>query len=201
MKKKLILFLFCTLCVSLIFSSAVLAGDDPDTVIFNNPLGVETVDGLVSTVITGLEKIVGSLAIVFIVVGGIMYILSFGNDQNMERAKKMITAALIGLAIVISSRTFLQEIWNILGAGSGTSVASPGGRPLADIVASILSFLLSIVGIIAMISLVVGGSMYLTSYGNERTMERGKKIAISSVVGLVIALASLIIVRQITKII
>lgn len=192
---------FASLLVLLLITP-VLSFADESSIVFDNPLGsTNTVQGLVSNVISALEAVVVSLSIVFIVIGGIMYMTSFGNDQAMERAKKMVTASLIGLAIVLSARTFLQEIWNILGIGSGSGIASPGGLPLSVIVARVLSFLLSIVGILAMISLVVGGSMYLTAYGDEKRMEQGKKVAIGSVIGLVIALAALLVVRQVINLI
>lgn len=178
--------------------SATIESVDP--VSFPNPLGsTTTAEGLVANVIEGLEAIVVSLAIVFVVVGGIMYMLSFGNEQNMERAKKVITASMIGLAVVVSARTFLQEIWNILGSGSG--VASPGGLELSDIVENVLDLVLSLIGVIAIISMIIGGGMYLTSYGDTDKTERGKKILVGSIIGLVIALGSLILVKQIVNLI
>ncbi len=200
MKKTIVIFILVGLIFSGSFRLVSATIESVDPVSFPNPLGsTTTAEGLVANVIEGLEAIVVSLAIVFVVVGGIMYMLSFGNEQNMERAKKVITASMIGLAVVVSARTFLQEIWNILGSGSG--VASPGGLELSDIVENVLDLVLSLIGVIAIISMIIGGGMYLTSYGDTDKTERGKKILVGSIIGLVIALGSLILVKQIVNLI
>ena len=36
---------------------------------------------------------------IFIVVGGIFYVISAGNPANIKRAKEIITAAIVGLMI------------------------------------------------------------------------------------------------------
>jgi hypothetical protein len=68
---------------------------------------------------------------------------------------------------------------------------------LKQILLNILNFLLSIVGILGILGLVVGGSMYLLSYGSEERIELGKKIIVSSLVGIVIAFGALVIVKQV----
>ena len=41
----------------------------------------------------------GALSVIFIVVGGIFYVISAGNPANIKRAKEIITAAIVGLMI------------------------------------------------------------------------------------------------------
>ena len=72
-----------------------------------------------------------------------------------------------------------------------------GGAPdIKVIVSKVLQFLLSIVGGLGIIGLVSGGIMYMTSYGDEDRMEKGKKILVASIIGTV-CLGALIIVKQI----
>ncbi len=52
------------------------------------------------------------------------------------------------------------------------------------------NFLISIVGILAMASLIYGGFRYLTSVGNPVAVEDAKDIINSAVIGLVLALSS-----------
>lgn len=72
---------------------------------------------------------------------------------------------------------------------------------LPHVFLNILNFLLSIVGIIAILSAVVAGMMYFFSAGDSSKAEQAKKYVWASVVGLLIALGALIIVRQIGQIV
>jgi len=58
-------------------------------------------------------------------------------------------------------------------------------------------FLLRIFGIIAIIGLIVSGLIYLTSGGSNERISLAKKAFFYSVIGILIALGSNIIIRQI----
>lgn len=50
-----------------------------------------------------LLLIAGALAVVFLVIGGIRYLVSAGNSAQTEGAKKTIMYALIGLIVIVIS--------------------------------------------------------------------------------------------------
>lgn len=116
----------------------------------------------------------------------------------MEAAKKCILGAMIGLALGIAAPAFLREIYKIvqgrdplnLPPGVGTSLT------LLQIATNVLNFLLTIIGILAIIMLVIGGMMYLLAAGDEDRIDRGKKIVKYSIIGIIIALGSMVLVRQ-----
>ncbi|MDO8240639.1 MAG: hypothetical protein Q7T51_01510 [Candidatus Moranbacteria bacterium] len=167
---------------------------------FCNPLGnVNTVSGVLSNILSNLKGVIASIAIVFIVVGGFMYILSAGDEKMITKAKATIGGALIGLAIALAAPTFLKEIVAILSTGDGASAdAAVAAAPtIKQIATRVLNLLLSLVGIIAMIGLVIGGSFYLTAYGDEKKIETGKKIITNSMIGIAVAMIALVLVRQI----
>lgn len=58
---------------------------------------------LISNIIKILLSFVGLLSVIFIIVGGIFYILSTGDPGRIERAKSIITNAIIGLIIALVS--------------------------------------------------------------------------------------------------
>lgn len=167
---------------------------------FVNPIRYDSVSDVVVAVLSNLRGILVSLALVFIVIGAVMYILSAGDDKKMTSAKATITAAIIGLAIALAAPTFLSEIIKILGGTSNDSgVGDPGGISLKAIITNVLNFLLGIVGILSIIGMVVGGSFYLMAYGDDKRAENGKKMITASVIGIVVALGALAIVSQIAK--
>lgn len=169
----------------------------PQTINFTNPLLFNTVDEVLTSILGTLRGIIVVLSLVFIVIGAVMYILSAGNDSMMKTAKGAITASMIGLAIGIAAPSFLKEIGSILGWGDVNSSAAASALTLSQIARNVLNFLLSIVGILAIIMLLIGGIMYLTAAGDEDRIDTGKKIVKWSIIGILTALASMVIVSQI----
>ena len=161
---------------------------------FQNPIQYTTVDAFLAGALGAIQKIVAGLAVLMIVVGGIMYITSAGGARA-EAGKKAVTAALIGLALALAGPSLLKEIYGIVG-GTGTPAEVSGAKPLSAIVVSAINVLLSLVGVLAVLMLVVGGIMYITAAGSDRA-QTGQKIVLTSIVGLVIALLALVLVKAI----
>lgn len=188
---------------------AVLAvGGSDATIEFENPLDFDTVQELLPKILDNLQGIIVVLSLIFIVVGAILYITSAGDDKRMTTAKGAITAAVIGLAIGIAAPSFLKAIYDILGgticsditdlaAKAACEAATDSAPDIKTIAMNTLNFLLSLVGILGMIMLVVGGGMYLTSAGDEDRADKGKKIITYAIIGIIVALTALVTVRQI----
>jgi hypothetical protein len=174
------------------------AGGTTTTITIDNPLAYDSVESLLDGVMGTLRNIVVLLALVMLVIGGLMYILSAGNETQATRAKKTITAALVGLALVLAAPSFLKEVAGVLGWSDLPSQAS-GAPTLSQIAKNVLNFLLSMAGILAVIMLVIGGIMYLGSAGDEKRMETGRKIVLYSIMGIVVIFASLVLVTQLAK--
>jgi len=68
-------------------------------------------------------------------------------------------------------------------------------RSTKEILQSIVKWLLSLVGTIAVISLLYGGFLYITSQGEENKVEQAKRIILYSVIGLLIIGLSAIVVN------
>ncbi len=169
-----------------------------------NGLPDEMMVSLISTILDTVYKIVVGLSLIFIVIGGIMYMVSSGNDEKMAKAKKIVIYAIMGLAITVGAAIFLKEIATALGIRNDLfTVGGDNIEKLEDVegmqtvMGRVISLLLTSLGMLGIIGLVIGGIWYLNAGGNEDKMEIGKKTLIYSVLGLVIAIGSLIIVKQI----
>jgi len=66
----------------------------------------------VSKIILGL---VGSLTLLMFVYGGLMMIISSGNTEKVTKAKGILLAAVVGLAIVFASYVIIQFVMTSLG--------------------------------------------------------------------------------------
>jgi TRAP-type C4-dicarboxylate transport system permease small subunit len=177
------------------YTSASGSGGGGASLTFPPPTSHKTFQSLLTAVAVALKNLVVVAAILFIVVGGLMYVISSGNETMMKRARACITGALIGLAIVVAGPSFLKEIQTILGTSVSSELSSQPS--IATIGARILSFILSIFGIIAIIFLVWGGTNYLTAYGNEKKIQEAKSMVTYSIIGIVIALSALVVVQQV----
>lgn len=182
-----------------------LAASGSGSIFWQNPVNYTTVDGVLTSLLKYLQGIIVLLSIVFLVVGAVLYATSGGRESSVKIAKGAVLASMIGLAVGVASPSLLRKIYDILEAvPSEDAIVDPTAKdyvntatPVEDIIMNVLNFLLSIVGVISIIMMVVGGLMYLFSGGSENKIETGKKIVVFSIIGLTVALASLILVRQI----
>lgn len=71
--------------------------------------------------------------------------------------------------------------------------------PLINGLTNILNFLLLIFGVIGILGLIVAGVLYFTALGDERQVMLAKKAVWSGVIGIVIALGSLILVLTLAR--
>lgn len=78
----------------------------------------------------------------------------------------------------------------------GTGLTQFGGnlglsqRPLPEVIASIIRIVLSLLGLVTIIIVLVGGFQWMTAGGNDEKVKAGKKWIINGIIGLAIVLAS-----------
>ncbi len=160
-----------------------------------NPLGFTSLESFFTEgILPWLRGIVVTLALIFFIIGALLYMTGGVSETNIKQGKVAMTASLIGLAIALAAPTFLKEIYSIFGV-SGPSE----GLSLVSIALNVLKFILSIIGILGTILLVVSGLAYMGSAGADDKAKSAKKMATAAVIGIALALAALILIRQITK--
>lgn len=86
-----------------------------------------TVSALALAILNILLSFVGILAVLFIIIGGIRYIIAHGNEEQAESAKQTIYHAIIGLVIVILSFAIIRAIACALIYGSNRVGGLLGG--------------------------------------------------------------------------
>ena len=179
--------------------SSTLAGTSAVSFNLSNPLKYDSVEGVLTNIMGAIRGLVVMLALLMIVIGGVMYIISFGNADNMKKAKGIVFAALIGLAIVIAAPAFLKEIGSLLGWDTAPAIEGGTNLTLTQIAVRVLNFLLSIIGILALIMMIISGIMYLSSAGNDGRMKQAKSIFVASLIGITVALASMVLVTAVAR--
>ncbi|MFH1536315.1 MAG: MopE-related protein [Patescibacteria group bacterium] len=83
---------------------------------FCNPLRgtIEDIFQAGETLIGYILGLIGSIALLLIIIAGVMYMTSMGNEEKITKSKKIITGAVIGLAIALLSYSLLQLVLSIL---------------------------------------------------------------------------------------
>lgn len=96
------------------------------------PAGIKhEIKSSIATIIIGILQYVGAIFLVLVVVGGIMWMVSGGNEQRVERAKKIITSAVIGLVIIMTAYAITLFITEAL-EGSLTDTPTGACNPAQD---------------------------------------------------------------------
>ena len=68
-----------------------------------------------------------SLALLFVIIGGIKYITSQGDEGKATEARNTITNAVIGAVVIIAFRVLINLALNVLGLDEGISAYFSGG--------------------------------------------------------------------------
>lgn len=161
------------------------------TEFFKNPLGsgntIQTPINLIEKIETFLLGLSAPLVLLALTYGGIM--LTFGgvDPGQAKRAKTIIFWALIGLAVILVRVP-------IKGLVAGDILAQPGESPMASealgILIRIIKLLFSIVGALALLAVVWGGTLITASFGDEGRTRQGKTAVIYGLIGFAVTALS-----------
>ncbi len=75
---------------------------------------------LILNVVNFFLLFLGLIAVIMIIYGGVTYVTAAGNQESIDKAKKIIMYAIVGIIIVLISFALVRTV--ISGAGQGTEV-------------------------------------------------------------------------------
>jgi succinate dehydrogenase/fumarate reductase cytochrome b subunit len=111
--KKLSLSASAAAVTGLVYASSAFAQDfaGPEPAIPGTPAGGEgSADGIrdiIEQIIIAVLNFLALIAVVVVIIAGIRLIVSQGNDEEKDKAKKAIFYALAGLVIVLFARVIV----------------------------------------------------------------------------------------------
>jgi hypothetical protein len=89
-----------------------------------NPIGVSDPRLIVGNIIKAILSIVGSLALLMFVYGGVIWITSFGDAKRVDKGKTIITWTVLGLAMIAAAYVLVNAVVQGLITGSATGATS-----------------------------------------------------------------------------
>ena len=89
---------------------------DPSAWFFCNPLRgtVENITQAGETMLGYILGLIGSVSLLFIIIAGMMYMTSAGNEERITSSKKILSGAVIGLMIALLAYGMLQVVMTVL---------------------------------------------------------------------------------------
>jgi len=77
-----------------------------------NPLtGVNSFDVLYINVLNAILGLLGGVAFIFVIYGGMLFLFSGGNEERIEKGKKTFYWAILGVTVVIMSYSIIQFLY------------------------------------------------------------------------------------------
>lgn len=82
--------------------------------------GEGSLKDLVQTILNYALGFLGFVTVIMVIYGGVLYVTSAGNDDNVGKAKKILLYSAIGIVMILASYAFVNTI---LGAAMGGGAA------------------------------------------------------------------------------
>mgnify|MGYP000329909870 CR=1 FL=1 len=79
-----------------------------------NPLKTSSIPELIGIVINAILGIVGSIALVMFVYGGLQWMLSGGNADRVKAGRQTFVWAILGLVVIFTSYIIVRTIFNTI---------------------------------------------------------------------------------------
>lgn len=86
------------------------------------PTNLTGATGVFSTVTNVLLFVIGAVAVIMIIIGGLRYITSGGDSSNVTAAKNTILYALVGVIVAILAFAAVNFVIGSFTAGGGTNL-------------------------------------------------------------------------------
>lgn len=96
--------------VSSVFAQGDFAGPSPDNLGLPDASSPEDVRGTIIDIIAAILNFLALIAVIVVIIAGIRLILSQGEDEQKDKAKKTILYAIIGLVVVLFARVIVSLV-------------------------------------------------------------------------------------------
>jgi Type IV secretion system pilin len=82
---------------------------------------------IIGGIVGSLSMLFGSIFLVLVMYGGIIWMTAQGNEEKIKKAKSVITSAVVGLVLVFSSYAIANVVIQALSSATSTAPAPEPG--------------------------------------------------------------------------
>jgi hypothetical protein len=128
-----------------------------------------------------IQAIVGTIAVVMLVIAGFNLVSNASNEERLDQAKKQIIYACLGLVLIGISELVVKDI---IFRDAGTTIGVESGKQL---LVQLTNFISGFIATASVLSFFYAGYLYIFSGVGEDNTEKVKKVIIGAVIGIIIA--------------
>ncbi|HLG25443.1 MAG TPA: hypothetical protein VI588_01455 [Candidatus Gracilibacteria bacterium] len=149
-------------------------------------------------IITFIKYFIGAVAVLMIVRNGLRMVTMGGSEEKIELDKKNLLYSVLGLGFIILADTVISQVFYKIDlsrypTSGGAQPGVDAARGVAEIV-GFTNFAVTLVSPIAVLALVAGGVMYITSAGDEEKMNKAKRLIMAALIGIIVIYGAFAIV-------
>ena len=145
-------------------------------------------------VIYFIKAIIGTIAILFIVLSGLKTIFAQGDEDQIKKQRQSVLYIGAGLLLMAIDQIIIDNIFIIPTQEQSDQIKGSNVNSLINLFGTVLQFILGFVGLIAFAMLVYGAATMIMNYGNDEMVERSKKIIKNALIGILVVLSAYTIV-------
>jgi len=144
-----------------------------------------------------MQILIAAIAAVSLIIGGYRLITSQGDEEAINKEKQFIKNFLLAAGLIAFAEVLVRGIFYARDAG-GFSTDLAVGIGLNEIV-GVINFLLGLVAACATFMLVLASIYYVISLGDEERAGRAKRIIISCIIGIALAISAYTVIVYFTQ--
>lgn len=150
-----------------------------------NPIKFDTFPQLFASITSAISLLIGGLGTVMIIIAGILYLLSAGNQNMLSQAKSTLLYAILGMLVGFGANSIIGTI---------TKIKDPGANTPLLIIGRITTELGYIITGLSVVMVIISGIYFLFSFGSPDKMKLAKQSLTYAIMGIIIGILATTIV-------
>lgn len=152
-------------------------------------------EGLMSVVVF-IEYMLGAIAVLYMLLGAIRFIMAGGDESVMETEKRNFTWGFLGLIIVMIADTFINLVYN---KESEEFAWKQGTEDTVNEIFGVVNFILAFMAVIGVLTIVIAGIYYVTAIGDEESTKKAQRIITTTIIGFIIMSLAYVVVSTFAR--
>lgn len=145
-------------------------------------------------VVNFIKALVGTVAILFIVISGVRTLFATGQEDELTKQKTSILWIAVGLIMIAVDKIIIENFFIIPTQEQSDQIRTSNITSVINVIGSVIQFILGFVGLIAFGALIYGAATMIMNFGNDEMVEKAKKIIKNAIIGILVILSAYVIV-------
>lgn len=123
------------------------------------------------------------------------------SKTSLQKGKSFLKQSIIVMTLVAAGLTLFHFV-PVFAQAEGANVElvdkwTGGATDIRTLVLTIVNYILGFLSVIAVIMIIFGGMLYVTAAGKQESIDKGKKIIMYTIIGIVIIMLSFVVVNAV----